>query len=106
VIFPACIALITLGNILENFILTSTLLQYFFPPTPLCTTSVSVQDQLDTITVTVEEVNALLFNLSTAKATASDGISARLLKECSSVLAPSLTALFNMSLSLGKVPTE
>ncbi|CAB3993560.1 Hypothetical predicted protein [Paramuricea clavata] len=58
------------------------------PPTPLCTTSVSVQDQLDTITVTVEEVNALLSNLSTAKATGPDGISARLLKECSGVLAP------------------
>ena len=56
--------------------------------------------------MTVEEVNALLSNLSTAKATGPDGISARLLKECSGVLAPSLTALLNMSLSLGKVPTE
>ncbi|CAB4037513.1 Hypothetical predicted protein [Paramuricea clavata] len=32
--------------------------------------------------------------------------SARLLKECSNEIAPSLTALFNKSLSLGKVPQE
>ena len=42
----------------------------------------------------------------TDKATGPDGISARLLKECSNEIAPSLTALFNKSLSLGKVPEE
>ncbi|CAB4026078.1 Hypothetical predicted protein, partial [Paramuricea clavata] len=34
--------------------------------------------------------------------TGPDGISARLLKECSEVLAPSLTALFNKSIALGQ----
>ena len=34
------------------------------------------------------------------------GKSARLLKECSEVLAPSLTALFNKSIALGKVPAD
>ncbi|CAB3983986.1 ATP-dependent DNA helicase PIF1-like [Paramuricea clavata] len=40
------------------------------------------------------------------KATGRDEISARLLKECSNEIAPSLTALFNKSLTLGKVPQE
>ena len=56
--------------------------------------------------VSVEEVCRLLNNLSTSKATGPDGISARLLKECSDVLAPSLTALFNKSITLGKVPAD
>ena len=56
--------------------------------------------------VSVEEVCRLLNNLSTSKATGPDGISARLLKECSEVLAPSLTALFNKSIAIGKVPAD
>jgi hypothetical protein len=56
--------------------------------------------------VSIEEVLSLLSALSTAKATGPDGISARLLKECADVIAPSLTELFNKSLALGKVPTE
>lgn len=73
---------------------------------PLYSPPVSGPDKLESITVSVEEVNKLLSGLSTSKATGPDGISARLLKECSEVLAPSLTALFNMSLSLGTVPPE
>ena len=42
----------------------------------------------------------------TDKATGPDGISARLLKECSNEIARSLTALFTKSLSLGNVPQE
>ncbi|CAB4035969.1 Hypothetical predicted protein [Paramuricea clavata] len=56
--------------------------------------------------VSIEEVLSLLSALSTGKATGPDGISARLLKECADVIAPSLTELFNKSLALGKVPTE
>ena len=52
------------------------------------------------------EVLSLLSALSVWKATGPDGISARLLKECAEVIAPSLTELFNKSLTLGKVPTE
>ena len=44
--------------------------------------------------------------LSTDNATRPDEISARLLKECANKIAPSLTALFNKSLSLGKVFQE
>ena len=44
---------------------------------------------------------SLLSALSAWKA-----ISARLLKECAEVIAPSLTELFNKLLTLGKVPTE
>ncbi|CAB4007289.1 Hypothetical predicted protein [Paramuricea clavata] len=56
--------------------------------------------------VSVEEVWRLLNNLSKSKAMGPDGISARLLKECSEVLAPSLTALFNKSIAIGKVPAD
>ncbi|CAB4012374.1 Hypothetical predicted protein, partial [Paramuricea clavata] len=56
--------------------------------------------------VLVEEVCRPLNNLSTSKATGPDGISARLLKECSEVLALFLTALFNKSIALGKVPAD
>ncbi|CAB4021276.1 Hypothetical predicted protein, partial [Paramuricea clavata] len=56
--------------------------------------------------VSVEEVCRLLNNLSTSKATGPDGISARLLKECLEVLAASLTALFNKSIAIGKVPAD
>ena len=56
--------------------------------------------------VSIEEVLSLLSALSVWKATGPDGISARLLKECAEVIAPSLTELFNKSLTLGKAPTE
>jgi hypothetical protein len=56
--------------------------------------------------VSVEEIHRLLCNLSTVKATGPDGISARLLKECADVLAPSLAVLLNTSLTLGKIPFE
>ena len=64
-------------------------------------------DNLESISVSTEEVYSyLLSNLSTDKATGPDEISAKLLKECSNEIAPSMTALFNKSLSLGKVPQE
>ena len=61
---------------------------------------------LESISVSTEDVNSVLSTLSTDKATGPDEISARLLKECENEIAPSLTALFNKSLSLGKVPQE
>ena len=48
----------------------------------------------------------LLSGLCTTKATGPDGISATLLRECATELAPSLTELFAMSLAHGKVPSE
>ena len=64
------------------------------------------QDNLESISVSTEEVSYLLSNLSTDKGTGPDDISARLLKECSNEIAPSMTLLFNKSLSLGKIPRE
>ncbi|CAB3978469.1 Hypothetical predicted protein [Paramuricea clavata] len=61
---------------------------------------------LESITITVEEVCCLLSGLCTTKATGPDGISATLLRECATELAPSLTELFTMLLAHGKVPSE
>ncbi|PFX23172.1 putative RNA-directed DNA polymerase from transposon X-element [Stylophora pistillata] len=47
-----------------------------------------------------------LSGLDTSKACGPDGILARLLKECSEQIAPSLCMLFNFSLSRGKLPYE
>ena len=47
---------------------------------------------------TVEEVTVLLKSLNISKASGPDGISARVLKATASEIAPSITALFNLSL--------
>ena len=54
--------------------------------------------QLSDITLDVEEVINSLANLDVSKAGGPDGIPARLLKECSHQIAPSLCSLFNDSL--------
>ena len=50
------------------------------------------------------EVRRLLKNLQVTKATGPDDISARVLRECATELAPSLSRLFRMSLRSGRVP--
>ena len=47
-----------------------------------------------------------LSELDTTKACGPDKIPARLLKECSEQIAPSLCSLFNHSLSIGQIPRE
>ncbi len=74
------------------------------PRVPTLTTTFDSSTEF--IPVSIEEVLCLLSALSIGKATGPDGISARLLKECANVIAPSLTELFNKSLASGKVPTE
>ena len=59
---------------------------------------------LSNITLTIDEVYNILNSLDTSKATGPDGLPARILKECSNELAPSLCRIFNMSLSTGVVP--
>ena len=77
------------------------------PSSPIVSPSLSRQNNIVSITVSTEEVSYLILNLLTDKATGPDEISARLLKECSNEIAPAqLTALFNKSLSLVKVPQE
>jgi flagellar biosynthesis regulator FlbT len=64
-------------------------------------------DNLESISVSTD-VSYLLSNLSTDKATSPDEILyiCQIVKIMSNEIAPSMTALFNKSLSLGKVPQE
>ncbi|CAB4006426.1 Hypothetical predicted protein, partial [Paramuricea clavata] len=62
--------------------------------------------QLSEITLDVEEVVSSLLNLNVSKASGPDGIPARLLKECSHQIAPSLCTLYNHSLRSGHIPSE
>ena len=81
----------------------------FHPASPSSSGVTSIThgaDTLETVSITIEEIRYLLSNISSDKATGPDEISGRLLKECSNEIAPSLTALFNKSLALGKVPRE
>ena len=57
------------------------------------------------ILCTVEEVEQHLRTLDTSKANGPDGISAKMLKETATSIAPSVTKLFNLSLKSGCFPT-
>jgi hypothetical protein len=58
------------------------------------------------LNLTELEVQTLLSSLDTSKATGSDEIPARLLKETASVITPSICKLFNKSLKQGTVPQD
>lgn len=58
------------------------------------------------ITLTEREVLSVLESLDVTKATGTDGIPARILKETAAVIAPSLCSLFNKSLHTGMIPKE
>ena len=62
--------------------------------------------QISDITLTPEDVATCLYNLNISKASGPDGIPARILKECSYQIAPSLCHLFNLSLYIGCLPLE
>ena len=59
---------------------------------------------LDDLLCTQEQVLHHLRNLDTGKANGPDNISARMLKETASSIAPSLTCLFNLSITKGQLP--
>ncbi len=61
---------------------------------------------LSDVHLTTEEVLQTLLTLDTNKATGPDEISPKLLKLCAYQIAPSLTNLFNKSLSYGKLPDD
>ena len=61
---------------------------------------------LTDIELTTDEVLKSLKMLNVNKATGSDGIPARLLRETADNIAPSLTKLFNKSLQYGIIPDE
>lgn len=73
---------------------------------PLPEVNYAINDALSTIRFTCEQVNSALRALDIAKACGPDKLSPRVLKECSAELAPSLTALYNMSLQLGRIPVQ
>ena len=58
------------------------------------------------ISYAVEEIYNYLSTLDTSKTTGPDGISARMLKETANTIAPSVTALLNLSLHSGSVPSQ
>ena len=60
----------------------------------------------DDLLCTVEEVNKLLKSLDTTKATGPDGISSKMLKISADEIAPSVTALFNLSIRCNRPPKE
>ena len=61
---------------------------------------------LSDVHLTTEEVFQTLLTLDTNKATGPDEISPKLFKLCTYQIAPSLTKLFNKSLSYGKLPDD
>ena len=58
------------------------------------------------ISTTPEEIFKILSGLNISKASGPDGISNRVLRECSSSLAEPLSRLFNLSFSLGVFPSS
>ena len=58
------------------------------------------------ITVDPNGVLKLLNNLNIHKASGPDGLSARVLKECSSEIAPILAVIYNEMLAQGTVPDD
>ena len=61
-------------------------------------------DSFEDLLCTEEQVFYYLSNLDTRKANGPDGISARMLKETAKSIAPSLTHLFNLSITKGQFP--
>ena len=73
-------------------------------PTSTSETLTPSTPQLCDIELADSEVAEVLRHLDPKKACGPEGIPSRLLFELANVIAPSLTRLFNMSLSLGVVP--
>ena len=61
---------------------------------------------IDSVTLSEDEITAVINNLDSSKAQGPDGIPVRLLKETALQVAPSLRALFNKSLNVGALPDE
>ena len=72
-----------------------------FPDVPY-----SIESRLSEFGVSEEAVRRLLRELSVSKAYGSDGLSARILRECADELAVPLCKLFGMSLSSGLFPEQ
>ena len=58
------------------------------------------------IEISVDGVAKQLFNLNVHKASGPDQISARFLKECYYIIAPTLSLIFQLSLETGTIPDD
>ena len=72
----------------------------------LPTISEILDTRLSTLSFTVEDVIHVLVNLDVNKSVSPDSIPLRVLSECAVELAPSLSALYNLSLSTGSFPSQ
>ena len=73
---------------------------------PQINTTPTITSTLTNFKTTPTDVEDRLQQLDTSKSKGSDGIPTRLLKEAASELAPSLSALFNLSFETGQTPQE
>jgi hypothetical protein len=62
--------------------------------------------QMPNIIITENGINKLLQNINIHKASGPDNIHGRILKECTTQIAPILTTLFSLSLKTGKIPDD
>ena len=79
----------------------------FFPKMDENADLPTISEILDTtLSFTVEDVIHVLVNLDVNKSVSPDSIPLRVLSECAVEFAPSLNALYNLSLSTGSFPSE
>ena len=73
---------------------------------PANETTITDENCLTDIELTVDDILPLLHYLNEHKATGPDGISNKILKETAEQVAPSLCLLFNLSLRSGSLPDD
>ena len=76
-------------------------------PTPLNVENTRTKNiNLSSIEFDHLQILKILFGLDDNKASGPDNLSSRILKECATVLAPSLTLHFDMSFASGHIPVQ
>ncbi|CAH8587463.1 unnamed protein product [Dicrocoelium dendriticum] len=73
---------------------------------PVTSSTCTAPAELNSLDCNIEEVRKLLANLDGAKPTGPDGVHPLILKSLSAIIAPSVTELFNRSLSTGLSPDD
>ena len=92
----------------------STLNEYFFSCFNTCLPPLSEENHIystpsscpESFLIAEEYVATVLLNLDVSKSTGVDGISAKMLKQTALSIAPSLTKLFNLSITTGCFPED
>ncbi len=67
---------------------------------------VKVDSRLSSVDFSVREIEKIMLGLDHKKACGPDGISPLILKQCAHELAPSLSVMFNLSMSKSRVPSQ